>query len=119
MKLLSPSLVELHAFLAVCRLGSFRQAAEVLCVTQAAVSRAVQRLEEHLGGCRLFERTPQGVVLSEQGRQLRELTERHVMALESAPARFQGPRATGNKLRLSVVPTLGAKWFLPRLPRFR
>ena len=41
MKLRSPSLVELHAFLAVCRLGSFRQAAEDLCVTQAAVSRAV------------------------------------------------------------------------------
>ena len=87
MKLLSPSLVELHAFLAVCRLGSFRQAAEVLCVTQAAVSRAVQRLEQHLGGCRLFERSPQGVVLSEQGRQLRQLTERHVMALESAARR--------------------------------
>jgi LysR family glycine cleavage system transcriptional activator len=119
MKLLSPSLVELHAFLAVCRLGSFRQAAEVLCVTQAAVSRAVQRLEQHLGDCRLFERTPQGVVLSEQGRQLRQLTERHVMALESATALFQEPRTAGNKLRLSVVTTLGAKWLLPRLPRFR
>jgi DNA-binding transcriptional LysR family regulator len=116
MKLLSPSLVELHAFLAVCRLGSFRQAAEVLCVTQAAVSRAVQRLEQHLGDCRLFERTPQGVVLSGQ---LRQLTERHVMALESATALFQGPRTGGNKLRLSVVTTLGAKWLLPRLPRFR
>lgn len=118
MKLLSPSLVELHAFLAVCRLGSFRRAAEVLCVTQAAVSRAVQRLEQHLGDCRLFERSPQGVVLTEQGRQLRQLTERHVMALESATALFQRPHAPG-KLRLSVIPTLGAKWLLPRLPRFQ
>lgn len=118
MKLQSPSLVELHAFLAVCRLGSFRRAADVLCVTQAAVSRAVQRLEQHLGDCRLFDRSPQGVVLTEQGRQLRELTERHVMALESAAAAFQRPRAPG-KLRLSVVPTLGTKWLLPRLPRFR
>jgi len=118
MKLLSPSLVELHAFLAVCRLGSFRQAAEVLCVTQAAVSRAVQRLEQHLGDCRLFDRSPQGVVLSEQGRQLRQLTERHVMALESATAQFQRPLAPG-KLRLSVIPTLGTKWLLPRLPRFQ
>ncbi|SFC71598.1 transcriptional regulator, LysR family [Polaromonas sp. OV174] len=118
MKLRSPSLVELHAFLAVCRLGSFRQAAEVLCVSQAAVSRAVQRLEQHLGDCRLFDRSPQGVVLSEQGRQLRQLTERHVMALETATARFQRPRAAG-KLRLSVIPTLGSKWLLPRLPRFQ
>ena len=117
MKLRSPSLVELHAFLAVCRLGSFRQAAEVLCVTQAAVSRAVQRLEQHLGDCRLFDRSPQGVALTEQGRQLRQLTERHVMALESASALFQRPRAP-DKLRLSVIPTLGTQWLLPRLPRF-
>lgn len=118
MKLRSPSLVELHAFLAVCRLGSFRQAAEDLCVTQAAVSRAVQRLEQHLGDCRLFERSPQGVLLSERGRQLRQLTERHVMALESATMLFVAPRAPGT-LRLSVIPTLGAKWLLPRLPRFQ
>ena len=48
MRFKSPSLPELHAFLAVCQLGSFRQAADVLCVTQAAVSRAVQRLEQRL-----------------------------------------------------------------------
>ena len=118
MKLRAPSLVELHGFLAVCRLGSFRQAAEELCVTQAAVSRAVQRLEQHLGDCRLFDRSPQGVVLSERGRQLRQLTERHVMALESATELFLKPRAPG-KLRLSVIPTLGTKWLLPRLPRFQ
>ena len=39
MQISSPSLVELHAFLAVARTGSFRKAAEALCVTQAAVSR--------------------------------------------------------------------------------
>jgi LysR family glycine cleavage system transcriptional activator len=118
MKLRVPSLVELHAFLAVCRSGSFRQAAEDLCVTQAAVSRAVQRLEEHLGGCRLFDRSSQGVLLSQRGRQLRQLIEPPVMALESATARFMEPRAPG-KLRLSVIPTLGTKWLLPRLPRFQ
>lgn len=118
MKLRSPSLVELHAFLAVCRSGSFRQAAEDLCVTQAAVSRAVQRLEQHLGDCRLFDRSPQGVLLSERGRQLRRLTERHVLALESATTLFLAPRAA-DKLRLAVIPTLGTKWLLPRLPRFQ
>ena len=82
------------------------------------MSRAVQRLEQHLGDCHLFDRSPQGVVLSERGRQLRQLVERHVMALESATARFMEPRAPG-KLRLSVIPTLGTKWLLPRLPRFQ
>ena len=65
MKIRSPSLVELHAFLAVSRLRSFRLAAEELCVTQAAVSRAVQRLEQHLGDCQLFERSSQGVALTD------------------------------------------------------
>ncbi|MFI5447020.1 LysR substrate-binding domain-containing protein [Polaromonas sp. UC242_47] len=118
MKLQSPSLIELHAFLAVCRLGSFRQAAEVLCVTPAAVSRAVERLEQHLENCRLFERSPQGVTLTEQGRQLRDLTERHVTALEAAAVTFRRPRTPG-KLRVSVAPTLGSKWLVPRLPRFQ
>ena len=84
MKIRSPSLVELHAFLAVCRHGSFRRAADELCVTQAAVSRAVQRLEEHLQGSRLFERNSAGVSLTARGEQLRKLTERHVLALELA-----------------------------------
>jgi DNA-binding transcriptional LysR family regulator len=117
MKLRSPSLVELHAFLAVYRLGSFRQAAEVLCVTQAAVSRAVQRLEQHLGGCRLFDRSPFGVTPTAQGQQLYGLTERHVMALESA-ASFFGRPAASTRLRLSVIPSLGTQWLMPRLPRF-
>lgn len=117
MKLHSPSLVELHAFLAVYRLGSFRQAADVLCVTQAAVSRAVQRLEQHLGDCRLFDRSPFGVTATEQGHQLFGLTERHVVALESAAALFKRPAASA-RLRVSVIPTLGIQWLMPRLARF-
>ena len=118
MKFQSPSLVELHAFLAVCRLGSFRQAADALCVTQGAVSRAVQRLEQHLDGCRLFERTSMGVNLTERGRQLRDLTERHVMGLEAATQAFARASAS-HPVRLSVIPTLGTQWLIPRLPAFR
>lgn len=117
MKIRSPSLVELHAFLAVCRQGSFRRAAEELCVTQAAVSRAVQRLEEHLAGGRLFERLPAGVALTPRGVQLRKLTERHVLALESA-AETMGQLAQPQRVRLSVIPTLAIQWLMPRLPLF-
>ncbi len=117
MKIHSPSLVELHAFLAVCRHGGFRRAAEELCVTQAAVSRAVQRLEEHLAGGRLFERLPSGVALTPRGVQLRKLTERHVLALEAA-AETLGRAAQPQRVRLSVIPTLGIQWLMPRLPAF-
>lgn len=118
MKFQAASLVELHAFLSVCRSGSMRQAAEQLCVTQAAVSRAVLRLERRLG-CALFERSAQGVVPNAAARALRERIEPHLRELEHAFAEFgrvHGPRHT---LRLSVVPTLGTRWLMPRLKAFQ
>lgn len=47
-----------------------RQAAEQLCVTQAAVSRAVLRLERRVG-FPLFDRSAQGVVPNAQAQALR------------------------------------------------
>lgn len=116
MRFKSPSLPELHAFLAVCQLGSFRKAADMLCVTQAGVSRAVLRLEQHLG-CTLLDRTGMRVLPTARGREYQALVEVHVAGLENAFDRFGAPCAT-RKLRLSVAPTLGTRWLVPRLPQF-
>ena len=56
----------LPAFVCVADTLSFRAAATRLGVTPAAVSRAVQRLEERLG-VRLFERTTRSVRLTAEG----------------------------------------------------
>lgn len=117
MRFQSPSLSELHAFLAVCQLGSFRQAADVLCVTQAAVSRAVLRLEQRLQ-CTLLDRGGPRVLPTARGREFQELVEAHVAGLENAIGRF-GVRPATRKLRLSVVPTLGTRWLVPRLGQFK
>jgi LysR family transcriptional regulator, glycine cleavage system transcriptional activator len=117
MKFQSPSLPELHAFLAVVQLGSFRSAASVLCVTQAAVSRAVQRLEQRLG-CSLFDRTATGVTPTARGREFLSLVQSPVTALENAIMRF-GSQTESRKLRLSVIPTLGTRWLMPRLAHFQ
>ncbi|MFI5444269.1 LysR substrate-binding domain-containing protein [Polaromonas sp. UC242_47] len=112
----SPSLVELNAFLAVARAGSFRQAAQELHVTQAAVSRAVLRLEQELGQA-VLARSAGGVSLTPAGTQLRQLVEKPVAALQAAAVRM---RKTPERLRLrlSVVTSLGALWLMPRLEAF-
>lgn len=116
MRFKSPSLPELHAFLAVCQLGSFRRAADALCVTQAAVSRAVQRLEQRLE-CTLLDRSGNRVQPTPRGREFQTLVEAHVAGLESAIGEF-GVRAAPRKLRVSVVPTLCTRWLVPRLAQF-
>jgi LysR family glycine cleavage system transcriptional activator len=117
MAIRSPSLVELHAFLAVAASGSFRKAAEQLHVTQAAVSRAVLRLEEQLGQD-VFERSGAGVRLTPAGAELRRRVARPVAALEDAALALRRT-AERLRLRLSVVPSLGNLWLLPRLEGFR
>ncbi|MGC1174841.1 LysR substrate-binding domain-containing protein [Polaromonas sp.] len=116
MRFKSPSLPELHAFLAVCQLGSFRRAADVLCVTQAAVSRAVQRLEQRLE-CTLLDRSGARIQPTARGREFQTLVEAHVAGLENAIGEF-GVRAASRKLRVSVVPTLCTRWLVPRLAQF-
>src|SRR5205085_1357546 len=62
---------DVDVFLAAARTQNLRAAAEVLGITQPAVSKAVHRLEASLGG-RLFERTPRGVALTRIGELLLE-----------------------------------------------
>lgn len=117
MKFKSPSLAELHAFLGVCQLGSFRRAAQALSVTQGAVSQAILRLEQRLG-CALFDRQASGVAPTARGREFQKLVEVHVAGLESAVTQFGGAPAQ-RKVRVSVLPTLGTRWLVPRLAGFQ
>jgi DNA-binding transcriptional LysR family regulator len=60
---------DLRAFLAVAQLGSLRQAAELLGVTQPTISRRIKTLEANLGIV-LFDRTRKGHELTAAGSQL-------------------------------------------------
>src|SRR5260370_37018983 len=64
-----PALNALKAFEAAGTTGSFTRAAELLNVTQSAVSRQVRQLEEQLGET-LFSRRHQHLVLTASGRLL-------------------------------------------------
>lgn len=117
MKIRTASLVELHAFLAVCRSGSMRQAAEQLSVTQGAVSRAVARLEQRVGHA-LFERSAQGVAATPKAQALRARIEASVDELERVFTKLGRAPAQRGLVRISVVPTLGTRWLVPRLAQF-
>lgn len=109
---------ELHAFVTVVRTGSFSRAAEELCVTQGAISRAVARLESHYGKV-LLRRSAHQMVLTQSGEQLLEAVREPLAVIEAASEALRvGPSQT-MELVLSVVPTLASVWLVPRLPDFQ
>lgn len=116
MRLRSPSMSELHAFAAAARLGSFTRAAEELCVTQGAISRAIARLEAHFGQP-LIQRNAHRLVLTAAGRSLIDAVAEPLAAIESASAALLA-RDRQHHLTLSAVPTLASVWLVPRLPEF-
>ncbi|MDB5557507.1 MAG: transcriptional regulator, lysr family, partial [Enterovirga sp.] len=62
-----PSLSALRTFEAAARHLSFTRAAAELNITQSAVSRQIRGLEDYLR-LKLFERTPQQLILTPVGR---------------------------------------------------
>ena len=61
-----PPVNSLVVFEAAARLMNFTRAAQELSVTQAAVSRQIQLLEDHLG-TQLFQRQPRALKLTLPG----------------------------------------------------
>ncbi|MGD9919854.1 MAG: transcriptional regulator GcvA [Pseudorhodoplanes sp.] len=111
-----PPLGALRAFEAAARHLSFTKAAQELNVTPAAVSQLVRQLEEQVGN-KLFVRTTRSLQLTERGRtawpHLRDAFDRlHAGAreLRNAP----GP----DMITVSVTPSLGSCWLMPRLMDF-
>ncbi|HWL29051.1 MAG TPA: LysR substrate-binding domain-containing protein [Burkholderiaceae bacterium] len=117
MKIHSPSMSELHAFITAARLGSFTRAADALCVTQGAVSRAIGRLEAHFDQP-LMRRTAHGLSLTPAGKALMEASAGPLQAIETISAQLRVPAAR-QQLSLSVIPTLASVWLMPRLPQFQ
>jgi DNA-binding transcriptional LysR family regulator len=79
-------LKHMRYFVAVADEGTFTRAAERLGMTQPALSRAIRALE-HAIGCALFVRQPQGVALTEAGRQFSGDARGVVEAAEAALTR--------------------------------
>jgi LysR family glycine cleavage system transcriptional activator len=112
-----PPLNALRAFEAAARHGSFAKAATELRVTAAAVSHQVKALEQTLG-LKLFKRLPRGLVLTDAGRSYLPGLSEGFDRLARASQGLVGRRLRG-ALTVSVLPSFGAGWLVPRLPEFR
>ncbi|MDP3848034.1 MAG: LysR family transcriptional regulator [Pseudomonas sp.] len=110
------SLNALRCFQMAAQLENFSKAAEALCLTHGAVSRAVRSLEDDLGSV-LFERRNQRVYLSAAGEKLLAATERAFALIDDATREIRKP-AQENLMRVSCEPTLLMRWLIPRMPAF-
>ena len=111
-----PPLNSLRLFEAAGRHLSFKAAAEELNLTPSAISHGVLTLEAWLG-VDLFLRGNRTLTLTAAGAaylpQVRAALEMIVGASNAVPGR----KPTG-RLAVSVSPTFGVRWLLPRLVRF-
>jgi LysR family transcriptional regulator, glycine cleavage system transcriptional activator len=108
-------LTALRSFEAAARRLSFAAAAHELFVTPAAVSHQVKGLEEYLG-TPLFQRHNRSVTLTEAGAKLAATL--HGLFTELNEALTQIKKPAGPRIRVSALPSLAAKWLVPRLHRF-
>jgi len=114
---LTPSMSLLLAFEAAARHESYTRAAEELSLTQSAVSRQVQTLEQQLGVI-LFRREGRTVKLTEVGRLYQREISEALGRIRSATLHAMAHHGGGGSLRLATLPTFGSKWLLPRLHEF-
>lgn len=111
-----PPLNQLRAFEAAARHGSFKDAAEELHVTQAAVSHQIKALEDDLGH-KLFIRMTRQVRLTPKGEALSPVMSRAFEDMAAAILDVRGDALEG-ELIVSVAPFFGNRMILPILPDF-
>ncbi len=113
-----PALPALHAFEAAARHESFAAAANELNVTQAAVSHRVRLLENELG-CKLFERRPRKLVLTEMGKAYLPPVRKAFDGLSISTAGLFGPtRTRARSLKIRAPISFATLWLAPRLDGF-
>jgi LysR family glycine cleavage system transcriptional activator len=111
-----PPLNALRVFEAAARHLSFKEAANELSITQAAVSHQVKSLEDYLG-VELFRRSGRGVQLTEAARAALPRLRDGFDALAAAVELIR-ERGGETDLAITAPPVFTARWLMPRLADF-
>ena len=108
----------LTAFYHTARLGNLKHACAKLNIDQSTLSRTIQAFEETLG-FKLFNRLPQGVVMTRQGEILFEVVEKVLFdidtALLMAKEEMEIPKGT---LKVATTVALASIWLVEMIPGF-
>lgn len=108
----------LRVFESAARCRSFTRAAHELNVTQVAVSRMVARLEDTLG-VKLFDRSAQGLRLTEDGALLQSAVSAGFAQMEGALREIRRRRADRGTVTLSLSSGFISHWLMPRYAAFQ
>jgi LysR family glycine cleavage system transcriptional activator len=112
-----PPLKAVRYFEAAARHLSFSRAAEELSVTHSAISHQIKALEGWLG-VPLFERGTRQVALTDAGRRFLPPIRSGLLQIAEA-AREVSTATRGGPIVVSVLPSVAAKWMVPKLHDFR
>ena len=109
---------QLEAFRGVMTVGSMKAAAEMMHITQPAVSRLIADLESHLG-FRVFDRQKGTLKPTQEGLQFFEHVEEQFHGLDMLENAAQQIRDREASLRIVATHALSATLIPPVLQRFR
>lgn len=105
---------QLRYFLQAAERGNFTRAAEDLAISQPALSRSIQKLEEEVGQP-VFERKTRSVSLTDAGTLLQARAQQVFSILEDTKAEITDDGQSG-RVRVGAIPTI-APFFLPAILR--
>jgi LysR family transcriptional regulator, glycine cleavage system transcriptional activator len=108
---------QLRAFEAVARHLNFRAASEEMALTQSAVSRQIQALEQEVG-VSLFLRHTRAVELTSAGTQLLLAVTQALPRIDAAVRQIR--RSAGRRtVSLTTFASFASMWLIPRLEQFQ
>ena len=109
---------KLKIFHAVAEAGNFTKATYILNLSQSAISRQIQSLEQELK-TQLFERHARGLSLTENGEYLFKTAREVISKLKDVESTLMDKKnKLSGKLTVTTVVSFGTTWLTPRIQEF-
>lgn len=115
---MNQNLSSYRIFYTVANTGNISKAAKELYISQPAISKSIQKLEESVG-CKLFSRSSRGVILTDEGKLLYEHVSAAFETLDLGEEKLRRSIELGvGHLKIGVSSTLCKYILLPYLKEF-